>query len=627
MTKLYFLKNYFLIFIVAYLVVLISKFIFLFYLSDSFNGIPFSSLCYAIFWGYKFDFATASLISLIGFLFASNRNYFAIASSFLLSFLFLSQSSDIMYFFESSRHMGYEVSDALTDASGLAMTAASQHTLLTISSLIFSVILFILIYKLLVKKSLVIPFNKFYLPKLLVILLFTLFFMRGMAQNIPLTPWQSSQIRDSKLATLALNGTYNAIFSLTNRDKKLKLLKIPTIDKDVMQSEMQKLYQNSYTPYNRPLHKPNVVIFFLESWSGVNIKNYGFNKSSISTTPFFDSILAQSIRPKAMIAGGHRTTEGIFATLCSFQNPLGKTVAKTQLQDFKYESLINIFNQAGYRSAFFQGSAKETSGTGAFAQSIGFQESYGKKDVIKRAYEQNNWGVHDSDLYNFTIDTIQTSNKPFIIGINGATTHDDKIPQGVEKINFVADKSLNNQLNALHFSDMALQKFVEIMKKKYPNTLFVFVADHCGGVKGSNFENYLIPFALYHKDLKPFYSNNYLSQRDIAPTILDAVFGDYKKITTKFSGRSLLSENDFFADYYHNGFLGWIEKDNLLEINTATNKHKCYDISTFTDREIGCTNDIINFKNRALSFTNASQKLLFDGKTKNFRQYKGKQSE
>lgn len=622
MIKFNYLKNYFYIFIIAYLVVFATKVIFYFYLSANFQEISILSAIEAILWGYKFDLATASIIALLSTLFDFHKKSFVIVGSFLLTSLLLAQISDIMYFYESTRHMGYEVSDAITDAFGLGMTALSQHTLLSIISLLISVALFIYLIQTFKQNLYQVELTKTYFLKKFFLIILTLFFVRGMFQGIPLNPWQANQIGDAKQAILALNGTYNSLYSLANKGKELKPLQLPSLDEKTTNATLKKLYQSEYIPYTTNLKQPNLVIFFLESWSGVNIKSYGFDKSSTSPTPFYDEILKVSVRPKAMIAGGHRTTEGIFASLCSYQNPLGKTIAKTQLQDYHYTSLIDILVKNNYQSAFFQGSSKETSGTGSFVQSIGFQDSYGKADVKTKIYEENYWGVHDEDLYNFTLDKLALMNKPFVIGINGATTHDDKIPKGIQKINFVKDESLNNQLNALHFSDMALKKFVQTVQNKYPNTLFVFVADHCGGVKGSSFENYMIPFALYHKDLEPKYIDTYISQRDLAPTILDAIFGNYKTHTDSFSGKSLFSDNEFFADYYHNGILGWIENNIAVELNIATNTIRCLDIATFKDKELECSEDMKNFKTKALSFTSTSQKLLFEGESENFRRYK-----
>ena len=618
--KYQYLKNYFLIFLTTYLVLLSTKFIFMFYLYENFSNFDTTTLIKTIFLGYKFDFAAVSLITFLSTLFDFNKKYLTIAPSILIPIVFLSQISDIMYFDESSRHMGYEVQDALTDAFGLIMTAFSQHTLLSALSISFSIILYIYLNKKFKTKLHPITLNKIYLLKKLILILITVFFIRGMFQHIPLNPWQSNNIGDTTLASLALNGSYNTIYTLANKSKKLKSVKLPYMNDKDINKNIQKLYASEYKKYKTPLRKPNIIFFFLESWSGVNLKSYGYPKT---TTPFFDSILEKSIRPTAMIAGGHRTTEGMFSSLSSYQNPLGRTVAKTQLQDLKYSSIVDILNANGYKSIFFQGSSKETSGTGAFAQKLGFKESYGKRDVKKRLYEENYWGIHDVDLYNFTLKKIDKIKEPFVLGINGATTHDNKIPATIEEKDFSKDEKLNKKLNALNFSDYALGKFFQKVLDKYPNTIFVFFADHCGGgVNGGAFHKYMIPFAIYHKDLKAKFYDTYLSQRDIAPTVLDLSLGDYKKYSNNFSGKSLLSDNEFFADYFHSGTLGWIEKNNAIELNIVNNNFECFKIVNLKQEKSICDDKMKTLKDKALAFTKQSQKLLFEGNTMNFNKYK-----
>lgn len=613
-----YLKNYFKIFVGILITIIISKFIFTFYLIDSFKEYTLLILIKSIFLGYKFDIAISSIIALLVTFLDFNKKALTLIFAFSISSVWLSQISDIMYFYESSRHMGYEISDALTDASGLLMTALSQHSLLSTLSILLSILLFIFIvkfYKTGLKK---VEINKLYIIKKLVLILITVFFARGMFQNIPLNPWQANQIGDPKLAAISLNGTYNALYALLNKSKKLKPINLILPNEININENIKSLYSKNQKVFKNTLNKPNIVILFMESWSASTLNSYGY---SIKTTPFFDDILKKSIRPKAMIAGGHRTTEGIFSTLASYQNPLGKTIAKTQLQDFKYTSFIDILNKDGYNSLFFQGSSKETSGTGSFVQSLGFKESFGKKDIKNRIYEENYWGVHDPDLYNFALDKISKIKKPFIIGLNGATTHDNKIPASINPVQFTSNIELNKQLNALHFSDKALKDFFKKTLHLYPNTLFVILADHCGGVKGSTLDNYMIPFAIYHQNLKAKYYDQYISQRDITPTLLDILYGNYKNITNNLTGKSLVTDNNFFADYYHNGYLGWIEDKKSIEINLSNNKYKCFDLSSFNEKEMKCNENSTAIRNKALSFTKISQKLLFEGKTKNFKEY------
>ena len=602
--------------------VLLTKVIFYFYLHEEFSSFSFQESLYAMVWGYKFDFAIAGVVAFLATLFDWSKKLFALLGSLLVVSIFLLQIGDILYYNEANRHIGYEITDTFTDASSLFMTAYGQHRLLTFSSLIMAILLFVGLYRWLLKFP-KIELRKIYMAQKLILIVLTVFFVRGMAQGIPLNPWQSNQIGEGKLANLALNSSYNVLYVLANSHKKLKKMKLPAIDKDEIKVAFRELYypEDKSKKSLPQLTQPNIVFFFLESWSAVNMKSYGYPKS---TTPFFDEMLKKSVHPKAMMAGGHRTTEGIFTTLVSYQNPLGRSIAKSNLEGFDYSSIIKILKQKGYGSAFFQGTSKETSGTGSLAQDLGFSKSYGKRDVQEKIYPENHWGVQDVDLYNFSLKQIDNMKKPFVIGINGATTHDDVLPEGFESKEFSEDRAYNKQLNALHFADMALGEFVKKIEKKYPNTLFVFFADHCGGVRGTIFQSYLIPFALYHKDLEPKNYDVMLSQRDIAPTVYDLAVGDYKKDKINFSGKSLLDDQRFFADYYHNGLLGWVEKDKILELNLATNKEKCYELKGFKNEEIECSNKVRAFKKRMLSFTEVSQSLLFEGKTDKFIEYRNK---
>ena len=608
--RLNYIKNYFMVWILTYITIIGTKFIFIYYLKESFDEFGIANLVYAIFWGYKFDFATSAIVALLVTLFDFNKKVLSLLSAMVITLVFFIQIGDILYFNESSRHIGYEITDTFTDASSLFMTAYSQHTTLTLLSLFLGFLLFVSILFLKFEKVIL---TKSYILKKIMLILISVFFIRGMTQHIPLTPWQSNQIGNNKLATVSLNATYNIIYSLANRSKKLKRVKIPTVSSDSIKESFQELYRNERLSRNLPIvkTKPNIVFLFLESWS--------LKYVTPQITPNYYKLLKQSIHPKYMIASGHRTTEGIFATLVSFQNPLGKSVAKTQLQNYSYTSIIDILNQEGYNSSFFQGTAKDTSGTGSLANSLGFKESYGKRDVKKRIYEENYWGIHDVDLYNFAFSKLK---EPFTIGINGATTHDNKIPKGITPINFTHTK-LDAQLNVFHFSDDALGKFIDRVEEKYPNTIFVLFADHCGGGLSGTLENYEIPFAIYSKKLiKPKEYNTILSQRDIAPTIMDLAIGDYKKQTPNFSGKSLLSDNVFFADYFHNGILGWIENNNLIEINSATNKMRCFNLNGLKKESVNCSKMHQNMKNHALSFTNVSQALLFSGETDKFMNYR-----
>ncbi len=459
--------------------------------------------------------------------------------------------------------------------------------------------------------------GRIYFLKKVFILALTVFFVRGMAQHIPLNPYQASQLGNSAFASIALNASYNALYTNARGDKNLRQARRYAVENE--KESVRQLYKNEGAYGKKQNGSPNIVLFFLESWSAMHLKSYG---GKYDVTPNFEALLKQSVRPRGMIANGHRTPEGIFATLVSFQNPLGGTVAQNRLQSFQYVSLIDVLHERKkYSSAFFQGTNKETIGVGSLAQSLGFQYSYGKYDVRKRIYEKTKWGVQDKDLYNFAFEKIQEMKKPFVIGINGATTHDIVLPKQVDVIHFVDDNTLNARLNTFYYSDKWMYEFVQKVQRLYPDTLFVFLADHCGAVvSGSNFLNYLVPFAIYSQNLEPLYIDEFVSQRDIAPTLVDLVVGDYRKIAPAFSGKSMVRKNTFFADYYHNGVLGGVK--NRIAVEEIGDNMQCYDVSGFRPQAVQCQPDAKEFMNQLKSFTNISQELLFGGKTVDFQHYR-----
>jgi len=604
-----FLRNYFLIFFLSYAVLFSTKVVFFIYLGGYFEAYSFTQKLYAVLWGYKFDFAVSGIIAFLVTLFDFNRRYTAVFGTAVLVGLFAFQISDIYYYYDAARHIGYEILDSVTDASGLLDTGFLQHTLLSVSSLMVAIFLIWLFFTLLYRAVKEIKFNRYMIIKKVFLLLLTIFFIRGMFNHIPLNPWQSNQIGDSKLASIALNGAYNMITAVLADNSHLKALKLPPVkDKNI-----SNLYRG-YSKVQARLDRANIVFFFLESWSMINV--------SAKSTPFLHQIMQKSITTDGMIANGHRTTEGIFATLTSFQNPLGKSVAKNQLQDFEYDSVIDILNSDGYESSFFQGTAKETSGTGSLAQKLGFVNSYGKSDIKDIKFGYNSWGIYDQDLYSFVEKKLATFKKPFVIGINGATTHDNKIPEGTKALKLSDDEKHNRLLNTFHSSDEALRDFVQNIEKKYPDTLFVFFADHCGHVEGSAYENYLIPFAIYHKDLKAKKYDVLLSQRDIAPTVIDLIYGDYRSIMPNSSGKSLFSDNNYFAEYFQNGIIGWIEGKDAIEIDINSGTYSCFTIQGTQHKKLTCKDIHKRLYNNALAFHHISQDLLFSGKTRTFSTFK-----
>ena len=280
----------------------------------------------------------------------------------------------------------------------------------------------------------------------------------------------------------------------------------------------------------------------------------------------------------------------------------------------------NILKEQGWYTAFFQGSHKETSGTGAFAQSLGFTDSYAKEDMPDGRYEHNYWGAHDPDIYDYALGKMDQMQQPFLVGINTNSTHDTRVPPGVAP--FFGDDTRDKR-SVMHFADQAMKEFFEKLKEKpyYENTVFVLLSDHTGGKHKSIAQKYFIPGIIYSENMiSAGKLDRYVSQRDFSPTVLDILA---LPASASFTGKSFYADEHevFFADYFDAGSIGWIEADSLVE--TSVNKPsemKCYSIEKglINAYAVSCDDEFVARSIRSLVFTAYSQERLFDGKTKSF---------
>jgi len=618
---------------------LVYKAIFVVYNYSLFASLPVSEVGYALIWGIRFDLAAAALLTLISclilwfYLRTSKRKNPAL---FLLGFMLFVQLSlqtgDSIYFAEAGRHVSYEMRDALADASGLFMTAVTKHLGFVAGSYLFG---FIVIFVVLELSKKVFTSSKNIAPspglkfaheiKLFIILLVSIIFVRGGVTGVPQSVISAFKIGDAQQAVITMNGAYSVVYGVLHSSKEINRINVVLPDNVDVNKVMRSLYPDATVSNSRQsrasVKKYNLVFVLMEGWPADLMSAYGYDKK---TTPFFDSLKEKAFSPLGAISGGVRTTEGIYAIFCSQQNPLGETVAQSSLQNNQYKCLPDILKQQGWHTAFFQGSHKETSGTGAFAQSLGFTESFAKEDMPTGRYKHNYWGAHDPDIYDFLLNKLDDMPQPFLIGINTNSTHDVRVPAGVKPFFGKKNRSRKRE-SVLHFADQSMKEFFEKIKDKpyYKNTVFVLVSDHTNGMHNSVAGKYFIPGIIYSEDLVPVKQlNRYVSQRDFSPTILD-ILG--LPASRSFAGKSFLDDKQgvYIADYFDAGSIGWLNNKTLVETSvTNPSERKCYLIANglLNADLVECNEMYKKHSMESLVFTSYSQDLLFSGKTKLFKE-------
>ena len=618
---------------------LIYKTIFVVYNYSLFASLSASEITYALVWGVRFDLAAASFLTLVSCLllwffirFLNIKSPALVLLGFMLFLQLSLQTGDSIYFAEAGRHVSYEMRDVLTDASGLFMTAVVKHqAFMALSYLLGFVVIFIVLT--LSRKALT-PSISTVIPskvrfshevKVFIILLLSIIFVRGGVTGVPQSVIHAFKIGDAQQAIISMSGAYSVVYGVLNSSKEVDRVKVVLPDNVDVNKVMRSLYSGAHALHQQPqdpAKKYNLVFILMEGWAADLMSSYGYDEL---TTPFFDSLKAKALSPLGAISGGVRTTEGIYAIFCSQQNPLGETVAQSSLQNNQYECLPDILKRQGWHTAFFQGSHKETSGTGAFAQSLGFTESFAKEDMPAGRYEHNYWGAHDPDIYDFLLDKLDEMPQPFLIGVNTNSTHDIRVPPGVKPF-FGNKNSKQKHQSILHFSDQSMKEFFEKIKDKpyYKDTVFVLVSDHTGGKHKSIAAKYFIPGIIYSESLVPVTKlDRYVSHRDFSPTVLD-ILG--LPASQSFAGKSFLYDKQdvYFADYFDAGSIGWLSDGVLVETSVSNSSEiKCYSIENGLLKadlvecdEIYKTNSI-----ESLVFTSYSQDLLFTGKTKLFNEF------
>ena len=472
---------------------LIGKSVFAWHHYSLFSNLSFLDITGSVFWGIRFDLSISALLAfgifslaylikrLINTPLATTSFYLTLLISLLLIML---HGSDMLYYGEAGRHMGYELKEGMNSAGALFKQVIGGYLVSFVGHLLWmgltAAYLFVFWRDRSNERNLFETGRNSITNQLelnaIVIFLIAVIAVRGGIQGLVLEPIHVQEIGNSQKATLALNGAYNAIYSVISGDQ-IK----PVITLDATDDEVQDFIEKTQ---NRGIHGtpsdplPNIVVVFLESWSAVHMQSYGGDDE---TTPFFDQLRSQSLTTDMMLAGGRRTTEGMFSTLCSWQNPLGKTVSQNQLQQFEYYCLPHILREHGYSSLFIQGTNANTSGTGAFATLLGFEESVGKRDYTNKVMEPNSWGYHDADIYHYALKRMDKMGKPFLIGINTNSTHDVEVPESVTA-KFGSDNALNIYKSLLHVADSALGDFVEGIQQldSERETVVILLADHAG---------------------------------------------------------------------------------------------------------------------------------------------------
>ena len=306
--------------------------------------------------------------------------------------------------------------------------------------------------------------------------------------------------------------------------------------------------------------KPNIIIFIIESmgreyWGELN-KNRNI-KNFKSFTPFLDSLSRHSLIFPNAFATSRKSIHGmpsVLAGVPSFEIAYTSSYYSRQ----KIESMVSISNAIGYDTSFLHGAKNGSMGFQGFANTLGYNNYYGRDEFNNDEEYDGFWGIWDEPFLQFSKSILDNKNKPFLATIFTLTSHEPYIIP--DKFKGFFDEGYLPIHKCVGYTDYSIRQFFKSIEKStwFENTIFIFTSDHTNQSYFKYYQDtvnrFATPLLIYKKnsDLKGV-DNRLASHLDIYPTVAELI--GYKEPFRSW-GRSLLStknEPAFTINYFGGG--------------------------------------------------------------------------
>lgn len=547
-------------FAIIMLIYSISRVIFYLANASLFQETTFSSFLLIMAGGTRFDLSALLFINsiyilsqLIPFRFRYAVMYQKITGYFFLvtnSIFIAINTADIIYYrFIFKRTTGSVIDNFAneTNMGRLYMRFIFVDywyiTLLLIVLLIFTVWLF--------RRSSVVdpgPQKKLvYYPSQLILMLllvyFTIIGMRGgfTGTTRPITLNNAGRyVERPKEMALVLNTP----FSIFKTFSKQSFSRADYFD----ENELSKIYSPFHQPdTSKTFRNKNVVIFILESFGQEYFGAYNTDLDDgtyTGYTPFFDSLIQESLSFRYAFANGGKSIDGIPSVVSSLPSLKGSFVLSNYSTN-NTPSLAHELKNKGYNTSFFHGAPNGSMGFLAYTTVNGYDNYYGKTEYNNDDDYDGIWGIWDEEFFQFSAETMSNFKQPFLSTLFSVSSHHPfkvpkrykgKFPQGTLKMHQV-----------IGYTDYAMKRFFEAASKTdwYQNTIFVFTADHTNQTEHRQYQTSLghhaVPIIFFDPSGElTGISQNVAQQIDIMPTILSYL--NYDKPYFAF-GNNLLNDS------------------------------------------------------------------------------------
>ncbi len=494
--------------------------------------------------GYRLDFATAAIFSLLPMLLAvlyffSNKIVWYNSLRFLILILSVIYSAgaiaDAGLYHEWSAKLNMQALSHFKNPAEVIQTVPWYLSVLFIVLVAVFTIPFYIFYTRIIHPQ--IQGTKSYgliksaiagvLTFIFLIALFIII-IRGGITNIPINQSVAFFSKDALANDIAINPLYNVLQDATIVDK------IPNAStyKQRSNDDAFNLIRNDFLTSNDSVEsiltttKPNIVFIILESWSTDNISVLGGIEGC---TPRFNALCSQGLLCTKTYSNGYVTDQGIPAMLSAAPSAPRYAIINQNNNLAAIPCISEDLTRIGYHSGFMFGGDLVYGGLKAYLMLKQFQTIQDVNDWPQ--YPKGQLGIHDEFMFPELINTLDHAQEPFLQCFLTGSTHmpfdyekhsdDWKSPDG---------DAVREYTESMYYSDKHLGSFFDVAKTKtwYANTLFVIIADHSRqSIKmraKEDPEYYHIPLLLTGGALKEEWRgkkwNKIISELDIPSTLL-----------------------------------------------------------------------------------------------------------
>ena len=335
--------------------------------------------------------------------------------------------------------------------------------------------------------------------------------------------------------------------------------------------------------------QPNVVLIYLESFSGYKTGTFG---NPLNPTPFFDSLAQSGALFTHFYTAHGGTARGVFAGITGNTDvELADTASRNPLYA-KQNILINQLD--GYERMYFIGGSLSWANVRGVLRNIHGLRTYEEENFATPRTDV--WGLSDHDLFREANQVLAKERRPFFAVIQTASNHrpytipakdTDFVRQTIPDEKLLQHGFQSNQeFNGFRYLDYSLNQFFELARKEayFDNTIFVMMGDH--GIAGStgphmpkaysafDLTQIHTPLLLYAPKLIAPQKVDAISQQvDVLPTIMGRLNKGYQNAAIGRDALGDYAEHYAFMINHSDGpELTVFDAEYLLRHNLATGK-------------------------------------------------------